>query len=176
MTALYLTRLVAHREALLPTSSWLMYNTGHMAFRNASLYFGGTSIRVDLTNDIQLVIKRAKRRASCGFFPRGLIFARQIFPFEMFTTHFYLLAAPGTSARVVPASFFADKRGFHPPSQSAPSVRPRASLFVHVWKENVIKADRVVDLWLIKSTLPYGRRHWRRFPNVCFMRGGQRAF
>lgn len=25
-----------------------------------------------------------------------------------------------------------------------------------------------MDLWFIKSTLPYGSRHRRRFPNVCF--------
>lgn len=55
---------------------------------------------MDPTNDIQLVIKQPQRRGSCGF-SHGLIFARQIFPFETFTTHFYLLAAQGTSVRVI---------------------------------------------------------------------------
>lgn len=70
-----------------------------------SLYFGPTSICVDPTNDIQLVIKQTQRRALCGFL-HGLIFARQIFPFETFTTHFYLLAAQGTSVRVILTSLF----------------------------------------------------------------------
>lgn len=55
---------------------------------------------MDPTNDIQLVIKQPQRRGLCGF-SHGLIFARQIFPFETFTTHFYLLAAQGTSVRVI---------------------------------------------------------------------------
>lgn len=136
-----------------------------------SLYFGGTSICVDPTNDIQLVIKQTKGRASCGF-SHGLIFARQIFSFETFTTHFYLLAAQGTSVRVILASLF----WINEVPQLAISLRPCTSLFVHVLKENVIKRDGVMDLWFIKSTLPYGSRHWSRFPNVCFMKGGQSCF
>ncbi len=96
---------------------------------------------MDPTNDIQLVIKQAKRRAVRGFSHR-LIFARQIFPFETFTTHFYLLAAQGTSVRVILASLF----WINEVPQLALSLRPCTSLFVHVLKENVIKRDRVMDL------------------------------
>lgn len=96
---------------------------------------------MDPTNDIQLVIKQAKRRALCGFSHR-LIFARQIFPFETFTTHFYLLAAQGTSVRVILASLF----WINEVPQLALSLRPYTSLFVHVLKENVIKRDWVMDL------------------------------
>lgn len=39
-----------------------MYNLGHMAFKNVGLYVGATSISVDPTNDIQLVIKQSQRR------------------------------------------------------------------------------------------------------------------
>lgn len=39
-------------------------------------------------------------------FLHGLIFACQIFPFETFTTHFYLQAAQGTSVRVILVSLF----------------------------------------------------------------------
>lgn len=96
---------------------------------------------MDSTNDIQLVIKQAKRRGLCGFSHR-LIFACQIFPFETFTTHFYLLAAQGTSVRVILASLFWIKEV----PQLAPFLRPYTSLFVHVLKENVIKRDYVMDL------------------------------
>lgn len=96
---------------------------------------------MDPTNDIQLVIKQAKRRALCGFSHR-LIFARQIFPFETFTTHFYLLAAQGTSVRVILTSLF----WINEVPQLALSLRPYTSLFVHVLKENVIKRDWVMDL------------------------------
>lgn len=60
---------------------------------------------VDPTNDIQLVIKHSKGPGLRGVrFSHRLIFARQIFPFETFTTHFYLLAAQGTSVWVILAS------------------------------------------------------------------------
>ena len=96
---------------------------------------------VDPTNDIQLVIKQAKRRALCGFSHR-LIFARQIFPFEPFTTHFYLLAAQGTSVKVILASLF----WINEVPQLTLSLRLCVSLFVHVLRENVIKRDNVIDL------------------------------
>lgn len=106
-----------------------------------SLYFGGSSICVDPTNDIQLVIKQAQRRALCGFSHR-LIFACQIFPFETFTTHFYLLAAQRTSVRVILASLL----WINEVPQLALSSRSHTSIFVHVLKENVIKRDWVMDL------------------------------
>lgn len=96
---------------------------------------------MDPTNDIQLVIKQAQRRALCGVSHR-LIFARQIFPFEMFTTHFYLLAAQGTSVRVILACLLR----INEVPQLALALRPYTSLFVHALKENVIKRDCVMDL------------------------------
>lgn len=93
---------------------------------------------MDPTNDIQLVIKQPQRRGLCGF-SHGLIFARQIFPFETFTTHFYLLAAQGTSVRVILTFLL----WIHPVPHVGPLSCPQASLFVHVLKENVIKRNRL---------------------------------
>lgn len=75
-------------------------------------------------------------------FSHRLIFARQIFPFETFTTHFYLLSAQGTSVRVILTSLL----WINEIPQLALYLRPYTSLFVHVLKENVIKRDSVMDL------------------------------
>lgn len=99
MAALHPVSLTVHRVSLC-SDSWLMYNESHMAFPDPSLYFGGTSICVDPTNELQLVIKQAQKTGVVWLFPHELIFARQIFPPEtVYNAFFYLLSAQGTSVR-----------------------------------------------------------------------------
>lgn len=57
------------QRASLCSDSWLMYNVSHMAFPDPSLYFGVTSICVDPTNELQLVIKQAPKDGRRVAFP-----------------------------------------------------------------------------------------------------------
>lgn len=77
MAALHPASRTVHR-ALLRSDSWLMYNLGHMAFPDPNLYFGGTSICVDPTNELQLVIKQAQKTSVAWRFARANICSSNI--------------------------------------------------------------------------------------------------
>lgn len=121
---------------------------------------------MDPTNDIQLVIKQPQRRGLCGF-SHGLIFARQIFPFETFTAHFYLLAAQGTSVRV----FFTCLLWINP----VPHVGlEHADESICSRFERKCNKDKLAR-WIydLSKALYHMAVVIGQFPNVCFMKGGR---
>lgn len=144
------------------------------------LYFVATSISVDPTNDIQLVIKQTQTRCSCRLFfsTWANICSSNISLWNVYNA-FLSASCPGNICEGYFSLPLLGKRGS--PHWSCPCACVGTALFVHVLKENVIKSERerdpgLIDLWFIKSTLPYGSRHWRRIPNVYFLKGGQRSF
>lgn len=143
MSALHPIYLTVHR-VLLCSELWLMYNVGHMAFSDPSLYFGATSMCVNPANEIQLVIKRAQKTSDVWLFLSPLTWANicssNIFPPETVYSAFLSAMCPRNICEDVRLSLWRTNAGrpFHWPSLA--HVRPHAPrLFVRVLKRKCNK-------------------------------------